>query len=496
MSQETELKLYIEPARREAALRLCQQLAGEQQPAELQLTNRYFDTPDLRLREYDMGLRIRQCGDDREQTVKLAGDVIGGMHRRPEYNAATTSDKPDLTLFDEDIWPDDFPLFDIQRELDEIFRTNFTRQRWRLPSGDGMIELVFDEGIIIADANQRSLCEIELELQGGDLSELYKMARRFITRVDARVGSLSKAARGYLLANKSALEPSTQADFVRQQTQDDVGTGLYRALTYALQYWQHNDACLLEQPTVRAVAGITDGIRLARVVLQQLMMLEVEVSDHIVRLEQMLGHLGWLSRYDGLAELTAEDGAYHRALKQQPKLHEHIMEQQEHAVQMELVLNLVKRDDYQLTLLELGELCNRQPRHEQLMQVPLRAWASQRLREDWQQVAEAFTRERELRPEHYLKQLPLLLGSLQLGYCVGYLFDEEDRERFRAPWLDMVRGIREIMALKLLREAIKDTDDVNTERLLNWQEVQLESLLYALEHSRRSALKQEPYWVI
>jgi triphosphatase len=50
------------------------------------------------------------------------------------------------------------------------------------------------------------------------------------------------------------------------------------------------------------------------------------------------------------------------------------------------------------------------------------------------------------------------------------------------------------MALKLLREAIKDTDEVNTDRLLNWQTVQLESLLYALEHSRRAALKQDPYW--
>jgi triphosphatase len=83
-----------------------------------------------------------------------------------------------------------------------------------------------------------------------------------------------------------------------------------------------------------------------------------------------------------------------------------------------------------------------------------------------------------------------------LGYCVGYLFDADDRESFRAPWQDMLRGIREIMALKLLREAIKDTDDINTDKLLSWQEVQLESLLYALERSRRAALKQEPYWIL
>ncbi|MFC0445307.1 inorganic triphosphatase [Pseudidiomarina halophila] len=495
VSQEIEIKLLVEGASREQVLALCQSLAKEAKMTELQLSNRYFDTEDLRLRQHDMGLRIRQRGDDREQTIKLAGEVLGGVHSRPEYNTVITSEQPDLTLFEEDIWPDDFALFDINRELQEIFRTDFTRYRWYLPSGEGQIELVYDEGSIIVGEQQRPLAEIELEVQQGEIADAYRLARRFITRLNARLGSLSKAARGYMLAGKTVLEPFTHAHFVPQQANDDVGTGLYRALTYALQYWQHNDACLTEVPSVRAVAGITDGIRLSKVVLQQLATLEIDVGDHILRLEQMLGHLGWLSRYDGLTELTAEDGAYHRALEQYPKLYEAIKEQQQHAVQLELVQSLSIRDDYQLTLLELGALCHEQPRHEQVAQLPLRQWASQRLREDWQNVIDAFAREGDLKPEYYLKQLPLLQGSLQLGYCVGYLFDEEDREQFRAPWQDMVRGIREIMALKLLRDAIKDNDDHQPERLLNWQTVQLESLLYALEHSRKAALKQEPYWL-
>src|SRR5690554_5020537 len=435
VSQEIELKLLVDPAQRETVLRLCQLLAKEQKSTTFELSNAYFDTDDLLLRQHDMGLRIRRRdgGDEREQTIKLAGKVLAGMHARPEYNVIVTGDRPDLTLFEEDIWPDEFPVFDIQRELVELFRTDFTRTRWKIPSGDGIIELVFDEGQIIANGQARTICEIELEVQGGETSDAYKWARRFIAKANARVGSLSKAARGYLLAQKSVLEPFNHTHFVHQQPQDDVGTGLYRALAYALQYWQHNDACLLEQPTVRAVAGITDGIRLCKVVLQQLALFELDVSDHIARLEQMLGHLGWLSRYDGLNELTAEDGAYHRALEQNQKLFDAIVEQQEHAVQLELVMNLSKRDDYQLTLFELGELCTEQPRHEQLMQVPLKQWATQRLRDDWQQVVEAFTKHQEMRADHYLKLLPQLQSSLQLGYCVGYLFDANDRELFRAP---------------------------------------------------------------
>ncbi|WP_411357948.1 CYTH domain-containing protein [Pseudidiomarina salilacus] len=496
MSQEIELKLLVEEAPADKVIALCQSLAKQVEMTEMHLSNSYFDTDDLRLRQHDMGLRIRQRGEQREQTIKLAGEVLGGMHSRPEYNVPTASDKPDLTLFDEAIWPEDFPFFDINRDLNELFTTDFTRYRWRIPSADGIIELVYDRGSIRAGDTEQALAEVEIEVQdGADVNDAYKLARRFITRLNARLGSLSKAARGYLLAGKSVLEPFTHAHFVQQRPDDDVGTGLYRALGYALQYWQHNDACLAAQPSVRAVAGITDGIRLSKVVLQQLQMLEIDVSDHIMRLDQMLGHLGWLSRYDGLIELTAEDGAYHRALNNYPKLYEEIVEQQQHAVQLELVQSLSIRDDYQLTLLELGALCQQQPRHEQLMQLPLKQWAAQRLREDWQNVVDAFSREGELKPEYYLKQLSLLQASLQLGYCVGFLFDAEDREMFRSPWQDMARGIREIMALKLLREAIKDNDDAQPEKLLNWQAVQLESLLYALELSRKAALKQEPYWL-
>lgn len=264
MSQEIEIKLLVEGASREQVLALCQSLAKGAEMTELELSNRYFDTEDLRLRQDDMGLRIRQRGDDREQTIKLAGEVLGGVHSKPEYNTVITSEQPDLTLFEEDIWPDDFALFDINRELQEIFRTDFTRYRWYLPSGEGRIELVYDEGAIVVGEQQRPLAEIELEVQQGDIADAYRLARRFITRLNARLGSLSKAARGYMLAGKTVFEPFTHAHFVPQQPNDDVGSGLYRALTYALQYWQHNDACLTEVPSVRAVAVLPMVLDLAK----------------------------------------------------------------------------------------------------------------------------------------------------------------------------------------------------------------------------------------
>ena len=76
MSQEIELKLLIEPQQRENTLNECRTVAqehgAESSYQALELANAYFDTSDLRLRQYDMGLRIRRSGDQLEQTIKLA----------------------------------------------------------------------------------------------------------------------------------------------------------------------------------------------------------------------------------------------------------------------------------------------------------------------------------------------------------------------------------------------------------------------------------------
>ncbi len=47
------------------------------------LTNCYFDTKELSFRKHDFGLRVRSKNEQREQTIKTAGQTIGGLHKRP-----------------------------------------------------------------------------------------------------------------------------------------------------------------------------------------------------------------------------------------------------------------------------------------------------------------------------------------------------------------------------------------------------------------------------
>lgn len=499
MSQELELKLAIEPGQRDNALSVCRDIATnlsqEIDYQELSLENAYYDTSDLRLRQFDMGLRIRRSGDQLEQTIKLAGRVLGGMHERPEYNVVVASMEPDLTLFDESIWPDDFPVYDLQRDLEQLFATDFTRHKWLIPSAQGQIEMVLDLGEIKANDEHERIAEIELELQGGDIDQVYQLGQQLVAKLNARMGSQSKAARGYRLAGRSVLEPFVQTHFVNLKPEHSVAEALYRSLEYGLRHWQHNEACLQHHANVRAAQGMADGVYLAKVALEQLTSLGVSTGSLGQRLDDVYGHFNWLKRFEGLAELTADDGAYHRALKRYGSLYEQLEAHQQQVVQLSQLLQLTRSHDYQLLLLDISRLLLERPATEDMEQ-PCEAWATQLLRDDWREVQQEFSEAENMGEDRYLKLLSKLQHSLMLGTCLGLLFDAESRDRFRSPWQDLARGIREITALHLLHETVKNSDEISDDKLIDWQKMQRESLLKALEYSRKAALKREPYWQI
>ena len=53
--------------------------------SEQHLDNTYFDTDDKDLFALKAGLRIRRADTFTEQTLKVKGENIGGLHKRVEY---------------------------------------------------------------------------------------------------------------------------------------------------------------------------------------------------------------------------------------------------------------------------------------------------------------------------------------------------------------------------------------------------------------------------
>jgi triphosphatase len=207
MEYEIELKLLTtEHAGEIIESTLLPQLDAKVTQETLVLTNHYFDTPDRRLRQHDIGLRIRGNNQKFEQTLKTAGKSIGGLHQRPEYNVYLDETKnqnvkvPDLRLFPLSAWPKTIDVDDLQGKIKTLFTTHFERKVYLLefPNGD-IVELVWDLGEITSGNKSVPICEIELELKKGNTSALFDLAKRLVSLLPTSIGTDSKAARGYNL---------------------------------------------------------------------------------------------------------------------------------------------------------------------------------------------------------------------------------------------------------------------------------------------------------
>ncbi|WP_416776815.1 inorganic triphosphatase [Xenorhabdus budapestensis] len=199
-SVEIELKLSVKPETISAIRNQLFQLPNHYTSPQ-HLTNIYFETPNSQLRRWDMGLRIRSFDEQYEMTIKTAGRVIGGLHQRPEFNVPLQQPELDLARFPAEIWPENTDLTRLQAQLTELFSTDFCREKWVVNYGQSEIEVVLDQGEIRAGERTSPICEFELELKTGDVSDVLLLADELAIQGGLRLANKSKAARGYALAS-------------------------------------------------------------------------------------------------------------------------------------------------------------------------------------------------------------------------------------------------------------------------------------------------------
>jgi inorganic triphosphatase YgiF len=239
MSTELELKFLMSPANLPQLLAILPQMGQVKHSDNAMLLNAYFDTASNWFRRHDIGLRSRLKRGQYEQTIKLAGVQHGAMQMRPEYNLPCASVMPQLSDFAAHIWPAHTNVVELQQELLELFRTDFNRQSWLLACSDGsLIELVYDQGQVMAAGHSVPIAELELELQSGDARQLFILARQLLHHLPLRTGWLSKAARGYRLAAQQMLALPTS-----------IGDSLMAQL-HALQ---QAEACYQQQSCLEAL---------------------------------------------------------------------------------------------------------------------------------------------------------------------------------------------------------------------------------------------------
>lgn len=200
MQNEIELKIMLFPENITVFLNWINQQEIIQQ-AEETLGNTYYDSEDHYFAQHKMGLRVRSKNDQYEITLKMQGDIVGGLHIRPEYNLSLANTFPDFKqLVDHyQLQFEDNAI--LEKPLYPTFSTDFKRNKWLIHFQNAEIEIALDQGIIKNQFGQDPICEIELELKQGNLNDLFKLLDTMPTKDGMWLSSLSKAQRGYWIGN-------------------------------------------------------------------------------------------------------------------------------------------------------------------------------------------------------------------------------------------------------------------------------------------------------
>ncbi len=290
---EVELKL-LAPAGSLGQLREAPAIARYARNAGVnrRLEAVYYDTPDRALYNHGLSLRVRRSGKRYVQTLKR-GPLHGQPFLRQEWESVVNSTMPDLTCL---------PAVEIGAPLDglapdtlePVFTTKVHRRVQRLELPSAVIEAAIDEGMIEAGTRREPLTEIELEVKAGDASAIYDLGTQLLEIAPLRIGTLSKADRGYALAFDMEPEP-TKAEaphITPEHTVDEViGTILSSCQHHVLA----NQAVTMN--------GHPEGVHQMRVALRRLRtacsLLHREVG--VPTLQTLAAEAKWLAQVLGPA---------------------------------------------------------------------------------------------------------------------------------------------------------------------------------------------------
>ncbi|SNB56428.1 Inorganic triphosphatase YgiF, contains CYTH and CHAD domains [Arboricoccus pini] len=264
---EVELKLRSTEAGM-ASLATCELLTRHSRtPLKRgKLKSIYFDTPDFRLAQQGLALRIRKDGRRLIQTVKGEAITSSIAKDRPEWEVDLKEARPDLKAFGDGTLLDRVGVV-LPEELEALFESVVERSRtlldWTDQAGRGaVIEVAFDNGSIVGKGRRQVFSELELELKEGSSQALYELADALRGVAPLAIETVSKAGRGYGLV--AGLTPGPRKAGSPELDQDmQVEEGMRRIFRSALSH-------LLDNEQSAEIGRDPEGVHQMRVALRRL----------------------------------------------------------------------------------------------------------------------------------------------------------------------------------------------------------------------------------
>lgn len=212
---EVEIKLLVareDLGRVLSAQAVQRRASGRVHAADL--VSIYCDTPQLDLHGEGLALRLRQSGERWLQTLKSGAASAAGLTQREEYEWPVAGRRIDLGLLETTPYAPVFAKRRVRETLRPVFTTRFSRRLRRLALADGTLaELCVDEGEIRAGRSRRQINEVEIELKAGNRQALFEFAAELLVEVPFRLGTDSKAERGYALYRNEQPRPRKASSF-------------------------------------------------------------------------------------------------------------------------------------------------------------------------------------------------------------------------------------------------------------------------------------------
>lgn len=214
---EIEFKFQIPKAR----LAGLQKELARARTTRTHLQARYFDTADGLLAKNGAALRLRKEGRRWIQTAKALGD--SAVHRL-EHNVDLGLSRPGVPVLVNARRHQGTPVGEVldklleggEVPLVETFATDIWRVTRHTRLGSSVVELALDTGRVIAPASpgrpERAspVCELELELVQGSVSDLVALAQRWSQRHGLWFSTVTKAERGERV--RAAQQPGKEAE--------------------------------------------------------------------------------------------------------------------------------------------------------------------------------------------------------------------------------------------------------------------------------------------
>jgi inorganic triphosphatase YgiF len=473
MSSEIELKLEVAPGATEQLMRQPW-IKGAPHSSQQQLSV-YYDTPGNELRQRGYTLRVRSIGERYIQTVKSL-DNGAGLFARGEWEYEIHGPEPDAERLQQT------PLAGIDvGELRPVIRSEVNRTACHLSPNGAEIELDVDRGTVSASGCKLPVNEIEIELLHGSAASAIELARRIADEVPVKLSVMSKAERGFALAD-GALAHATKAEPVPVKPEMTIAEGFETIVMACLRHFRLNEPLVIEHRTPEALHQSRVAMRRLRAALT---LFRTAVTDaqfgHIKdELRWFTGQLGDARNLDVYLKRDLPDAERERLKHRRELAYDEVVTAMNSPRLRSLMIDLV-------AWIALGEWRGRDP-----ARMPLEPYANRRIDRLWHKVSAAG----DLADMDEDERHQLRIRIKKLRYALEFVeqlhaHETQRQKKFGKAVEDLQESLGELNDLVIARTIVtSDTWPIEPEET-NGDE---RTLLRKSDHALGRLTKIGPYW--